>query len=57
MVKCTKKYVHPNSNFKYGIFQHKDKKIGSIFFLSLITEASMLLLSFYELNIKFEFFY
>jgi len=35
------------------VFQHKHKKLGSKF-LSLIMEASMLPLSFYELNIKFE---
>jgi hypothetical protein len=34
-----------------GIFQHKHKKVGSIYFLSFITKASI---SFYELNIKFE---
>jgi hypothetical protein len=35
-------------------FQHKHKKVGSNSFKSLIMEASMLPLSFYELNTKFE---
>jgi hypothetical protein len=35
------------------VFQHKHKKHGSKI-LSLIMEASMIPLSFYELNIKFE---
>jgi hypothetical protein len=37
-------------------FQHKHKKIGSIFFLILILETSMLPLNFYEFNTKFENF-
>ncbi len=36
------------------VFQHKHKEVGSIYFLSLIMEASMLPLSFYELNTNFE---
>jgi hypothetical protein len=42
MVKLTKKYIHPNSNFKYGSFQHKHKKEDSKLFQSLIIEISML---------------
>jgi hypothetical protein len=35
-------------------FQHKHKKVGSNFLKRFIMEASMLPLSFYELNTKFE---
>ncbi len=42
------------SNFKYGKFQHKHKKVDSKKFKSFIMEASMLPLSFDELNIKLE---
>ncbi len=38
------------------IFQHKHKKVGSIFFKSPIMEAFMLPLSFDELNTKFKIF-
>jgi hypothetical protein len=31
-VKWTKKYIHLDPNFKYVVFQHKHKKVGSIFF-------------------------
>jgi hypothetical protein len=34
------------------VFQHKHKKVGSIFFIFLI--AYMLPLNFYDLNTKFE---
>jgi hypothetical protein len=36
------------------VFQHKHKKVGSNFLKSLIMETSMFLLSFYDLNTKFE---
>jgi hypothetical protein len=42
------------SNFKYGKFQHKHTKVDSNFFKSFIMEASMLPLSFDELNTKLE---
>jgi hypothetical protein len=42
--------------FNMIVFQHKHEKVGSIFFLSFILEASMLPLKFYELNTKFEKF-
>ncbi len=35
-------------------FQHKHEKVGSNILKSFIMEASMLPLSFYELNTKFE---
>jgi hypothetical protein len=43
-------------NFKYRNFQHKYKKVDSKLFKNLTMEASMLLLSFDELNTKFENF-
>jgi len=55
MVKWILKYAYSKiQNFKYDNFQHKYKKIHSKHFKSLIMEASMLLLSFDELNAKFE---
>jgi hypothetical protein len=53
MAKWTKTFVRSNPNFKYSSFQHKNKKVDSNFFLSLIMEASMLPLGFDELNTKF----
>jgi hypothetical protein len=41
-------------NFNMIVFQHKHNKVGSIYFLNLIMETSMLPLIFYELNTKFE---
>ncbi len=44
------------SNFKYGKFQHKHKKVYLKLLKSFIMEASMLPLSFDELNTKFKNF-
>jgi hypothetical protein len=54
MVKWTKKYTCSNPNFKYDNVQHKHKKVNSKLLKSFIIEASMLPLSFDELNTKFE---
>jgi hypothetical protein len=37
-----------------GVFQHKHKKVDSIFKKILVMEASILPMIFYELKLKFE---